>query len=154
DGQPDITGVEVAGITCTPLSPGVCNAADFAIDTVSLTAVPEPPAVILIFIAVILLAFRTRWARDLQFRCAIPFLFPVLFTVPAALYGQEPVPIPSDEAPPIEIADRNSIPSTNAAGPLVQANASPASFPIWRYQISSPVNGLPYSGYMVGTSPF
>src|SRR5215831_11452683 len=50
DGQTDITGFEVTGITCTPLSPGVCNASDFAIDTVSLTAVPEPPTVILVLI--------------------------------------------------------------------------------------------------------
>jgi hypothetical protein len=153
DGPADITELDVAGSTCTPLSPGACNAADFAIDTVSLTAVPEPPSVILIFIAVILLAFRTRWARDLRRHCVIPLLFPVLFTVAAALYGQEPVPIPPDEAPPIEITDRNSIPSINAAG-LVQPNASAASFPTWRYQISSPVNGLTYSGSIVGTSPF
>ena len=169
DGQTDITGFEVTGITCTPLSPGVCNAADFAIDAVSLTAVPEPKAVILIFIALILLTFRAPWARDLGCRYAIPFLFLLLFTVPAALYGQEPVPIPPDEAPPIEITDRNSSPSINAAAPLVQAyasvasnaasplvqpNAPAASFPTWRYQVSSPVNGLTYSGYMVGTSPF
>ncbi len=40
-----------------------------------------------------------------------------------------------------------------ASAGLIQAQVAPA-LPIWNYQIVSPLNGLTYSGYMVGTSPF
>jgi hypothetical protein len=60
DGQADITGLEVFGLTCTPLSPGGCSTSDFAIDTVSLTTVPEPRTVLPIGGAAILRQSDTR----------------------------------------------------------------------------------------------
>jgi hypothetical protein len=36
----------------------------------------------------------------------------------------------------------------------LSTRAQTPSLPLWHYQITSPVNGLTYRGYMVGTSPF
>ncbi len=156
DEQADITGLEVFGLTCTPLSPGGCSTSDFAIDTVSVTTVPEPRTVLCIVVAAILLIFpRARLGRHWRLRWGTLILFcAVLITVATtSLKGQDPIPIPPDEAPPVDINNANKLNSTGL-GTLLQPDASVASLPIWRYQLSSPITGITYSGSMVGTSPF
>jgi len=56
-------------------------------------------------------------------------------------------PILFDGPEPASIHGARRLPSrpVPVAGPAL---------PTWRYQLSSPVNGISYSGYMVGTDPF
>ena len=156
DGQADITGLQVFGLTCTRLSPGACSTSDFAIDTVSLTTVPEPRTVLSIVLAATLLIFqRARLGQHRRRRLRIAFLFcaALITAATASLKGQDPIPIPPDEAPPVDINDANR-PNSMGLRILAQPDASDASLPTWRYQLSSPITGIAYGGSMVGTSPF
>jgi hypothetical protein len=157
DPQPDITGLQVSGLSCTPSSPGGCSTSDFAIDTVSLTTVPEPTTIIMMLLAPSLLALRqiSHPGARRRLRWRMPSLLCAVFVVAtgASLRAQDPVPIPSDEALPIDINNANLTSSTDA-NVSPQPNTAEPSLPIWRYQLSSPITGFTYSGYMVGTSPF
>lgn len=71
------------------------------------------------------------------FRCAV-----LLVTI-GATRAQDPTSIDSREDTPIH--------SDRIVRPQPVSNAGP-ELPIWRYHIVSPVNGILYTGYMIGTS--
>src|SRR5205085_12298307 len=61
--------------------------------------------------------------------------------------------LPLNPTPDITDADGNSV----AAGVVVtakHASATGAGIPLWSYQVTSPIDGITYTGVMVGRSPF
>ena len=82
--------------------------------------------------------------QDRQFPAAVRWLAALLVATAATL-AQDPIPIDGQESALIH-GER-----TVRHRPL--SNAGP-ELPIWPYQIVSPVNGVSYTGYIVGTSPF
>jgi hypothetical protein len=70
--------------------------------------------------------------------------------------AQDPVPIPPGEVALLDSTQAvRSLPriDTRPAATGFPLDAGMSTLPIWRYQIVSPVNGISYSGYMVGASP-
>src|SRR5690242_14924781 len=87
--------------------------------------------------------FRETAGRTIP-AAAFPRLVGLVLTTGLAM-AQDPIPIDGLENAPIHGA------GTARRRPV--SNEGPG-LPIWNYQIVSPVNGLSYAGYMVGTSPF
>src|SRR5215831_14674172 len=68
----------------------------------------------------------------------------LLLAIPSLL-AQDP--IPADDSDVISIHAPQQLPTRRLSN-------FGSGLPIWGYQIVSPVNGLAYKGYMVGTPPF
>ena len=94
-------------------------------------------------------ATRIGWGIDACSRF-IPtrrafLLLPALLGLTSVAMAQDPILFDGPEPASIHGARRLPSRPVPVAGPAL---------PTWRYQLSSPVNGISYSGYMVGTDPF
>ena len=158
DPTADITAIIVGGASCTASSPGVCVPSDFAIDRLYVaTNACEPAAFVPVALALALLIRGRRGmfkiAPPQMIRCLVGGFLLVFAVCP--IEAQDPLPITAGEAALINSAGPAlPLPRRSPQIDPVQPADSTPSLPIWGYQITSPVNGVSYSGYMVGTSPF
>ncbi len=160
DPSADVLSLAVGALSCVPSSPGGCDPSDFAVGTLLLTTpVPEPgtfPLLILVF-AIMGFCFRSLGNRDAMKRTMPSDLFLALFVaaiLPSA-YAQTSMPYQAGEAQfenGTKAARNLPKPDLSFAAPQLTTG----SLPVWNYQIIPPanLNGLPYSGYMVGQNPF
>jgi len=155
DTTADITAFIVGGASCVATSPGVCVTSDFAIDRLYVaTSVSEPTTSMLVALSLTLLAWgghgvlKTGRPRVIRHLVGGAFL---LFAV-RHIQAQDLRAVVAGEASLVEPA--RPLPKRNPRIDSTPSADSEPSLPIWRYQITSPVNGASYSGYMVGTSPF
>ena len=148
DPAADVHAIVVTPTSCAPLSPGGCNPTDFAIDSLFVAApVPEPSTLLTACAGLALLAFwrRLRWAPSRAGLIAVCAFAP-LSSVPAR--AQDPIAMDAGDAPVVD-----PIRTTTTALDIGTASGA-LGLPTWRYQVTSPVNGSSYSGYMIGGSPF
>jgi len=88
-----------------------------------------------------------RRIRPLRFTARVSALrwLTGLLAFSAVTLAQDPISIDGPEPSSIHGARRTATRPVAKSGP---------GLPIWPYQVISPVNGVPYGGYMVGTDPF
>ena len=76
----------------------------------------------------------------------------LIAAIPAALYA---LPAPEQDPVPLAPGRAQFMDGSLAARQLPKRKpGAAAGLPIWNYQVTSPVDGNTYNGYMVGQSPF